>query len=66
MPVSDLDIWRSAKAVIDQHGPGAWIYAANKIRELTAAGDTEGAGVWGRIAAAIAQLDDMEASDATH
>ena len=63
MPVSDLDIWRSAKLVIYQHGPTAWIFAASKIREMVDAGDTEGAGVWGRIAAAIAQFEDVDAKE---
>ena len=55
---SDLDVYRPAKVLIDKYGPGAWICAAQKHRELRAAGDQKGAAVWLSIAAAIAKLDD--------
>ena len=63
MAVSDIDIWRSAKLMIDQQGAAAWIFAATRVRELTDNSDPEGAAVWRRIADAIAQIDDAHLSD---
>jgi hypothetical protein len=51
-----LDIWRSAKLLMAQHGERAPEYAARHISELTVAGDTAGAVVWGDILAAIGSL----------
>lgn len=66
MTVSDDDIWRSAKLIVDQYGPGAWIYAATRVRELQEKRDGDGAATWLRIAEAIAKLDDMKESIAVH
>ena len=64
--VADIDIYRSAKLLIQQHGTAAWLEAATRFRELKAQGDLEGAVVWKRIAAAIAELDDMKGADTLH
>jgi hypothetical protein len=66
MPVSNIDIYRTAKLMIDQHGAGAWIECAVNHREMVAEGDEEGAAVWLRVAKAIATIDDMEASGEVH
>jgi len=63
---SQIDIYRTAKLMIDQHGAGAWIECATKHREHVANGDEEGAAVWLRVADAIATMDDMEASGVVH
>ncbi len=43
---SKLDIWRSAKLFIDQHGADAPIRVAQRADELVVAGDIEGRAVW--------------------
>jgi hypothetical protein len=53
---SDLDIYRSAKLLIDQHGDEAPIHAAMRLDELHEAGDMAGRATWRRILAAIDEL----------
>ncbi len=53
---SDLDIYRSAHELIEQHGDAADIEAAMRADERLAAGDMEGEAVWLRIAKAIEAL----------
>ena len=40
--IPDLDIYRVAKLLIDQHGEDAPIRAAKRVEELVAHGDAEG------------------------
>lgn len=60
MPVSDLDIMRTAAIVIKQHGQSAGWFAGWRAAELRAAGDAAGAAVWQRILAAIDDLQREE------
>jgi hypothetical protein len=53
MPVPDIEIWRTAKILIVNHGDDAHLIAANRADELLAASDFEGVIVWKRILAAI-------------
>ncbi len=53
---SDLDIYRSANELIEQHGEDAPIEAAMRADECLAAGDMEGEAVWLRIVKAIEEL----------
>ncbi len=53
---SDLDIYRSANELIEQHGEDAPIHAAMRADELMEAGDMEGRAVWLRIVKAIEEL----------
>jgi hypothetical protein len=53
---SDLDIYRSANELIEQHGEVADIEAAMRADECLAAGDMEGEAVWFRIVKAIGEL----------
>ncbi len=53
---SDLDIYRSANELIEQHGEDAPIHAAMRADELMEAGDMEGEAVWLRILKAINEL----------
>ncbi len=53
---SDLDIYRSAKLLIDQHGEDAPIFAAMQADKLAEAGDREGRRVWLSIREAIEEL----------
>ena len=54
--IDSPDIYRAAKLVIDQHGDGAALHAAQRADELLADGDPEGSAVWRHILAAIEEL----------
>ena len=60
---SDLDIYRSANELIEQHGEDAPIHAAMRADELMDAGDMEGEAVWLRIVKAIEELLSEERAD---
>ena len=55
---SDLDIYRSANELIEQHREDAPIHAAMRADELMDAGDMEGVTVWKMILKAIKELLD--------
>ncbi len=57
---SDLDIYRSAKLLIDQHGEDAATHAAMQADRLLAAGDMAGKRTWVRIMWAIEELERIE------
>lgn len=52
----DIDIYRSARALINQHGNEAAIHAAMRADELLDAGDMAGCAVWKRIIRAIDEM----------
>jgi hypothetical protein len=54
--VSDLDIFRSAKVLVDQYGDGAPLRAGIKAERFSKAGNLEGAAVWVRILTAVEEL----------
>ncbi len=51
--IPDLDIWRSASVLVDQHGADAPVEAAIRVDALLEAGDMDGRAVWRRILAAV-------------
>ncbi len=53
---SDLDIYRSAKLLIDQHGEDAARHAAMRANTLLKAGDMEGRAVWLGVIRTIKEL----------
>ena len=53
---TNLDIYRSAKLLIDQHGQDALIEVAVKWDELLDAGDLDGQQTWLKIRAAVLEL----------
>ena len=53
---SDLDVFRSAKLLVDQHGDGAPLRAAVRAERCRKAGDGEGVAVWLRILKAAEDL----------
>ena len=61
--VDDLDIYRSANELIEQHGEDAPIEAALRADELAADGDMDGRAVWLRIVKAIEELLSEERPD---
>ena len=54
--VDDLDIYRSANELIEQHGEDAPIHTAMRADELMETGDMEGKAVWLRIVKAVEEL----------
>ena len=52
----EVDIWRAAKLMVDQHGDDAPIHTAMRADELIERGDMEGAAVWKRILRAVDEL----------
>ena len=63
---SELDIWHSAKLLVDQHGTDAPIRAAQQADALLAAGYIEGRGLWLRILAAVKELTTTEPPGTVH
>ena len=57
---SDIDIYRSAKLLIDQHGEHASPEAAMRADKLLAAGDLDGKRAWVRIMKAVEELQRTE------
>ncbi len=54
--IPDLDIYRSAKLLVDQHGDDATIHAAMQADAMLEKGDLDGAAVWRRIVSAVNAL----------
>jgi hypothetical protein len=54
--IPDLDIYRAAKLLVDQHGQDAPLRAAERAGDLLEAGDVEGAAIWRAIMGAIEEL----------
>ena len=53
---ADLDIYRSAHALINQHGDNASFEAAQRADQMLAVGDMPGKSTWLRILKAIDEL----------
>lgn len=66
MTITDLDIYRSAKLLIDQYGDAAMLEASIKADEMVNRGDVEGRNVWLRILQAIKFLQDESTSGPFH
>ncbi len=49
----EIDIWRAAHALVDQHGEDATIHAAMRADQLLDAGNLDGQRVWLRILRAV-------------
>ena len=64
--LTDLDIYRSAKILVEQHGADALIEAALKADELLDAGDFDGQAVWLRIRAAVVGLLKTDDGETVH
>ena len=57
MTINDIDIYRSAKLLIDKHGDETDITAIKRATEMLNAGDVDGYAVWKRVLQAIEQLE---------
>jgi hypothetical protein len=51
--MKEIDIYRSAKLLVEQYGTAAPVQAALRADAMLARGDLNGAAVWKRIATAI-------------
>ncbi len=58
--ILDIDIWRSAQALIKQHGEDAPIEAAMRADAMLEAGDLDGVATWRRILRAVEELQGTE------
>jgi hypothetical protein len=56
---ADVDIWRTAKLLIDQYDDDAPIRAAQRADAQLSKGDMEGRRVWLRVLKAIEELEDV-------
>jgi hypothetical protein len=54
--VEPIEIWRSAKLLIDHHGDSAALHALSRASAFKISGDEVGAAVWFRIFDAIEEL----------
>ena len=54
--ILDLDIYRSAQALVKQHGQDAPIHAAMRADAILETGDLDGYAVWKRIVKALEKL----------
>ena len=65
---SNLDIYRSAHALIQQHGEAAAIEAAFRADAMLDKGDLDGAAVWRQIVAAVNEIqrEELEPGEQRH
>ena len=54
--IPEIDIWRAAQLMLKRYGDKALQESSARADELVVAGDEDGAAVWRRITAAVAQL----------
>lgn len=54
--MDDLDAYRTAKILIDKHGPDAPGEAAERAARLLLNGDVEGSAAWQRVRRAVYDL----------
>jgi hypothetical protein len=54
--IPEIDIWRAAQLMLKRYGDKALEESSARAEELAFAGDDNGAAVWRRITAAVAQL----------
>jgi hypothetical protein len=53
---SELDIYRTAQVLVQQHAAGARAEALRRAEEMAELGDTDGAAVWRLVATAAGEL----------
>ena len=64
--VAPIDIWRTARLLIDRHGDLATIEAARRADEMTAKGDMDGRRVWLDVLNAIDDLQGVRPDETKH
>lgn len=66
MLTTPIDIFRSARLLIDQHGEDATIHAAMRADEMLDEGDFDGRVVWLKVIEAINELQKTEPTGPIH
>ena len=61
--MDEIDIWRSAKLYVDQHGDTAAIHAAMRADAMLDEGDLDGQRVWKAIVRAIEDVQRGERTE---
>ena len=61
--ILDLDIYRSAQALVKHHGQDWLIHAAMRADAMLDKGDLDGYAVWKRIVKAVEELPSKERPD---
>lgn len=64
--ISEIDIWRAAKQLIEWKGHDAEGHASERAKELLAMGDHDGHAVWLRIGDAVRDLLTEEPGGSPH
>ncbi len=64
--VSDLDIWRSAQLLINQHGDNAELVACLRLDQLIGRGDPAGEAAWERILTKVRELQSATTATVLH
>lgn len=66
-PLMDtIDIYRTAKLLLDQYGADASVHAAMRADQLIESGDVQGVHVWKRVLKAIEELTSSDPGGAVH
>ena len=60
--ISDLDIYRTAQVMVQQHSEDAALEADQRAEAMLEAGDLDGFAVWKRIVRAVEELLSKERS----
>ncbi len=64
--IAEIDIYRTANLLIQQHGEEASIHAAMKADEMLEKGDLDGKAVWMQVVRAIEKLQATKPEGALH
>jgi len=64
--IQEIDVWRAAKVLVDQHGDEAPIQAAMRVDDMLERGDLEGRRVWKKILEAVEELLRGRGGDSLH
>jgi hypothetical protein len=51
--MEEIDIWRTAKILLDAHGDNAWLEAAQRADHAVDDGNAAAEGVWKRVLRAV-------------
>jgi len=64
--MNEIDVYRSANELINQHGEDAPIHAAMRADAMLEAGDMDGRAVWLRIVKAAEDLASTDVTGLSH
>lgn len=64
--MQEIDVYRVAKMMIDQHGDRALLEVLHKVDQLTAKDDKAGVATWHKISDAIHWMQNEKVSEQCH